>query len=140
MAFREISAWIMVLALLLGGALYVEAVADLSARLGDLAPPALPLVVVYTIVLVAVAVVGHLVASVLAFREATAPVDERDREIARRASQMSSYVLGAGVVLALGVYLLNQQGDLLFYLVFASLMLSNIAEYALQIVFYRRTV
>lgn len=140
MAYRELSAWIMVLALLLGGAFYVKAVADLSTGLGDLAPPALPLMVAYTVVLVAVAVAGHVVASVLAWREAAAPVDERDREIARRASQISSYVLGAGVVLALGVYLLNQRGELLFYLVFASLMLSSLAEYALQIVFYRRAV
>ena len=138
MAFREISAWIMVLALLLGGAFYVEAVMGLSAALGELAPPVLPLVVVYT--LVAVAIVGHVVAAVIAWRDAGAPADERDREIEKRASHLSSYVLGAGVVLALGVYLLNQQGDLLFYLVFASLMLSNLAEYALQIVFYRRAL
>ena len=140
MAFREISAWIMVLALLLGGAFYVEAVMGLSAALGELAPPVLPLVVVYTMVLVAVAIVGHVVAAVIAWRDAGAPADERDREIEKRASHLSSYVLGAGVVLALGVYLLNQQGDLLFYLVFASLMLSNLAEYALQIVFYRRAL
>ena len=140
MAFREISAWIMVLALLLGGAFYARAVAELSAGLGELAPPALPLVVVYTILLVAVAVVGHIAASVVAYRDAGAPADERDRRIATRASHLSSYVLGAGVVTSLGVYLLSPRGDLLFYLVFASLMLSNLAEYALQILFYRRAV
>ena len=53
---------------------------------------------------------------------------------------VASYVLGVGVVTSLGVYLLSPRGDLLFYLVFASLMLSNLAEYALQILFYRRAV
>lgn len=140
MAFREKSAWIMVAALLVSGALYGQAVLSLSADLGGLVPPTLPLVVAYTIVLVGIAVAGHVVAGISAYREADGAMDERERRIVERAAHLSSYVLGAGVVLALGLYLFTQQGHLLFYLVFASLMLSNLAEYAVQIMLFRRSV
>lgn len=140
MAFREKSAWIMVAALLVSGVLYGQAVLSLSADLGGLVPPNLPLVLTYTIVLVAIAVAGHVAAAISSYREADAPMDERERRIVERAAHLSSYVLGAGVVLALGLYLFTQQGHLLFYVVFASLMLSNLAEYALQILLFRRSV
>lgn len=140
MAFREKSAWIMVAALLVSGALYGQAVLSLSVDLGGLVPPNLPLVVTYTIVLVGIAVAGHVVAGIFSYREADGGMDERERRIVERAAHLSSYVLGAGVVLALGLYLFRQQGHLLFYLVFASLMLSNLAEYAVQILLFRRSV
>jgi len=140
MAFREKSAWIMVAALLLSGVLYGQAVLSLSADLGGLVPPNLPLVLTYTIVLLAIAVAGHVAAAISSYREADAPMDERERRIVERAAHLASYVLGAGVVLALGLYLFTQQGHLLFYVVFASLMLSNLAEYALQILLFRRSV
>jgi uncharacterized membrane protein YidH (DUF202 family) len=140
MAFREKSAWVMVAALLVSGALYGQAVLSLSADLEGLVPPNLPLMVTYTIVLVGIAVVGHVVAGISSYREADGAMDEREHRIVERASHLSSYVLGAGVVLALGLYLFTQQGHLLFYLVFASLMLSNLAEYAVQILLFRRSV
>ncbi len=140
MAFREKSAWIMVLALLVSGVLYLQFVASQSSNVDGLAPPTLPGVVFYTIVQVAIVVAGHVLAAILDAREAGAAMDERERRIAERASHLSSYVLGVGVILALGSYLLTQHGHLLFYTVFASLMLSSVAEYAAQIVLFRRSV
>ncbi len=73
-------------------------------------------------------------------KDADAPSDEREKLIFDRAGHYSSYVLAAGVLVSLGTYLLSGNGDLLFYVVFASLVASHLAEYMLQIIFYRTNV
>ena len=86
------------------------------------------------------AVVGHIAIAVLAPTEANASPDERERQIFNRAGHYSSYFLAVGVVLALGYYLVSRNGDLLFYGVFASLMLGQVMEYLIQIFLYRTSV
>jgi hypothetical protein len=86
------------------------------------------------------AIVGHIVIAALAPKDADVPVDERERHIFNRAGHYSSNVFGAGILLSLGIYLLSNNGDLLFYAVFASLMAGQIAEYILQILFYRTSI
>ena len=140
MPFREKSAWIMSVALLALGLAYFYAVAAIWSASGQLAAPMLPLVIAYTVALILLAVIGHIVIAVLAPKEANAAADERERRIFERAGHFSSYVLGAAIVMSLGFYLLSRDGDLLFYTVFASLMLGQFMEYALQIVFYRTTM
>jgi uncharacterized membrane protein (DUF485 family) len=140
MPFQEKSAWIMSVALLVGAIFYFVVVAAMSSAIGELAPPILPTVAVYTAILVVIAIVGHIVVAALAPRDASAPLDERERVIVARASHRSGYVLGAGVILSLGLYLFSYSGDLLFYGVFASLMLSQLVEYGMQIFLYRTTV
>ena len=140
MAFQEKSAWIMSLALLVGGVFYFGLVAAMSSQIGRLAPPILPLVAVYTGILVFIAIVGHVVVAVVAPRDAGAPLDERERIIATRASHRSGYVFAAGAMLSMGFYLFSYHGDLLFYGLFASLMISQLVEYGVQIVMYRTTV
>jgi hypothetical protein len=140
MGFQEKSAWVMSLALLVGGVFYFGIVAVMSSSLGHLAPPVLPLVAVYSAVLVLVAIVGHVVAALSAPGEADAGLDERDRLVGTKASHRSGLVFASGVVVALGAYLFSYDGDLLFYGVFASLMLSQLVEYAMQIVLYRTRV
>lgn len=71
MSFREKSAWIMSLALLLGGLFYFCVIVWMSSAIGRLAPPILPLVAVYTVVLVLIATVGHIVVAVSAPRKPT---------------------------------------------------------------------
>lgn len=137
MAFQEKSAWIMTLALLFGGLFYFGLVLSISNDIGQLAPPLLPLVVIYTIILIVLAVIGHILIAIRTPKEADAPLDERDRRINERAGHRSGYVIGFGVIISLGLYLFTSNGDLLFYAVFASLMLSAVAEYASQIVLYR---
>ena len=137
MAFQEKSAWVMSIALLIGGAGYFASVAWLSAQLGELAPPVLPFVVVYTVFLVLVAIAGHAVVAMFAPREASAPQDERDQRIVERAGHWSGYVLGAGIVTFLGLYLFSFDGRVMFYGIFACLMLSQLTEYILRITFYR---
>ena len=140
MAFREKSAWVMASALLVGGIFYFWVVAVMSEGIGHLAPPILPLVAVYSALLAGVAALGHIVIAVLAPKEATARLDERERALVTRASHRAGLVFATGVVLSLGLYLVAYDGNLFFYCVFASLMLSQLAGYALQIVSFRTSV
>ncbi|MEM6775376.1 MAG: hypothetical protein AAF640_11035, partial [Pseudomonadota bacterium] len=54
-----------------------------------------------------------------------------------RAGHHSAHLCALGLLVSLGLYLVFRSGDLLFYTVFASLMLAQLMEYVLQIVFYR---
>jgi len=137
MAFQEKSAWVMSVSLVLGGLYYFGVVKTITAEIGQLAPPFMPTLVLYTIILVVVAIVGHIAIAVLGPKEANAPLDEREKAIFHRASHLSGYLFGAGVLLSLGVYLYSYSGDALFYGVFASLMISQLAEYVFRILFYR---
>jgi hypothetical protein len=140
MPFQEKSAWIMTVALLVGSAFYFGVVAAMSSRIGQLAPPNLPLVAVYTALLVLVAIAGHVVIAVFTPREANARLDERERKITIQAGHRSGDVFGMAIVLSLGLYLVTYDGNLLFYCVFASLMISQLIEYGLQILLYRTAV
>jgi len=140
MPFREKSAWLMAIILGLTGAGYFIVVASLSTAIGRLVPPLIPLVVVFTFVLAALAAVGHIVIALLAPKDAVAPADERDRAITARAGAWSSYVLAAGIALGLGFYLFARNGDVLFYCVFGSWVLTQLTEYALEIALYRRVI
>ncbi|MEM9057540.1 MAG: hypothetical protein AAGD86_08695 [Pseudomonadota bacterium] len=130
----------MAISLLVGGALYYGAVFAMTAAADTLVPPVLPLVVAYTVCLTVLAVVGHIVIAVLAPKDANAPQDERERQIFSRAAQVASYVIGAGILVSLFLYVLFYSGDLLFHMVFGTLMLAQIVEYAMQIRYFRTSV
>ncbi|UTF58967.1 hypothetical protein [Gilvimarinus sp. DA14] len=136
MSFQEKSAWVMLLALMLTAALYFYSVLTLSTAEG-LAPPLLPTLVVYTVVLVVIAIVGHIAAALMAPKEANAAVDEREKQIADRAESQAGRVMGFLLMLSLLVYLFTYSGHLLFYSVFASLIIGQVAEYLLQIFYFR---
>ena len=140
MTFHEKSAWIMTFALLVGGFFYVLTVVSMSSGLGTLAPPVIPTVVIYTVILIVLAIVGHLLAAVFSPADADEAADERQRRIVDRAGHLSAYVLGVGTLFALGLYLWSHDGNLMFYVLFASLMLSQLFEYVVQIVLHRRGV
>lgn len=137
MPYQEKSAWIMSIALIAGTIAYFGLVQSLSGGTDTLASPTIPMIMKFTILVVLVAIIGHAVTAALAPSDANAPLDERERQIVVRAGHFSGYVLGFGVISALGVYLIAHNGDLLFYTVFASLLLSQIVEYLTQIVLYR---
>jgi len=140
MPFQEKSAWIMTLALLLGGAFYFMTVISMSSAMGRLASPNIPVVVVYTIILVLISILGHTLIALFSPKEANARIDEREKLIFVRASSISSYVFGFCVITALGYYLISNDGDFLFYSVFASLMLAQLIEYVVRIALYRTSI
>lgn len=140
MSFQEKSAWVMSIALIGGGGVCLLAIFSAWSKSGQLLSPGLPLIVVFTVFLILVAIIGHIIAAVSAPDEANAPLDEREEQIMVRAGHYSAYVLGAGVVLSLGHYLVLGSGDLLFYTVLSSLVLSQLVEYLIQIFYFRTSV
>jgi len=140
MPFREKSAWLMAITLGLVAAGYAFVVVNMSNAMGQLVPPLLPLVVVFTVVLAALAAGSHIVIALLAPKDAVAAADERDRGISARAGAWSGYVFAVGVASGLGHYLLARNGDVLFYCVFGSWVLAQLSEYAFAIALYRRGI
>lgn len=137
MGFAEKSAWIMSVALLGAGLFYVWAVWHASAGLGQTAPPNIGLAVVITIPLVAFAIFGHAVAALGNPADANAPEDERDRLIAWRSGNLAGLLFGAVAVTGLAGYALTGDGNLLFRMIVLGLVLSQLSDYVLSIVFYR---
>ena len=138
MAFREKTAWIMSLALLLGGVFYFGVVVTGSQALGASMPPLVPIIAIYVGLLVTISIIGHIGAAISSGRSANEPMDEREAQIVARATTLSDYIMGVGILVSLGIYLFSYDGNRLFHLVFGTLMLAQFAQYVAQIVFFRR--
>ena len=137
LSFREKSAWAMGALFLAITAFYLIDVQPISWREG-LAPPVDRH---FMKIMIATIVGSIIIQSVLASRnpkEADSPADERERLALARAGNLSGIILGFGSVAALMNYLVHSNGDLLFHGILISLLVSTIAESALQIYFFRR--
>lgn len=137
MSFKEKSAWLMLLALGIATTLYTYSVVIISKEIGELVPPIMPSLIAYTVILVIISVVGHIVLALLSPKEANNSTDERERIIFARAGSAASFVMGFCIVISLGIYLFTYSGHLLFYTVFGSLILSQLFEYVAQIFYFR---
>ena len=140
MPFREKTAWVMLVLLTLAGGFYAWEVIGAGLSLGSAPPPSLKLALVYVFIVVAGAIVGMSSLGASSPHEASAPADERERIILDRAGNWSGYVLAVGAITGVLHYWAQENGHLTFHIVVGSLMLSQIAEYAFQIVLYRRGV
>jgi hypothetical protein len=137
MSFREKSAWLMTVLMAAAGLYYLDAVRAASRALGETAPP-IAVVIGYVVLVVVASVVVQIVLALSSPREAKAPADERERLVEQRAGHWSGIVLAVGTVASLGHFLVRADGNMLFHLVVASLILSQLAEYAFQIALLRR--
>ena len=140
MSFREKTAWAMGLILTAGCLFYFSKVIGLSQALGHTAPPVIGFIVAYVVLIAIASIVLVSVLGASSTREANSPADERERQIESRAGHWSGSLLGLGVFAGLLHYWAYADGNMLFHIAFGSLMLSQIAEYALQIFLYRRGV
>ena len=138
MSFREKTAWAMMLVMIVGGAYYFNLVGQASKALGATAPPIIGFVIAYVILIVVASVVLMIALAITAPSEAEAPADERERRVEDKVGHISGSVLGIGVFTAMLHYAYQADGNLMFHIDFGSLMVSQIAEYGLQIWFYRR--
>lgn len=138
MTFHEKSAWIMGVLLTLTGYWYFNNVWGMSQSLGETAPPRIALIAVATIMQIIGAVVSHIVISMIDPESADEQADERDKQVLRRSGNISGYVLGFGCFAALWHFYWQADGNLMFHIIVGSLLVSQIAEYVLTIVFYRR--
>lgn len=84
-------------------------------------------------------IVAHILIAMNAPNESDT-ADERDRIIEMRADARSSYVLGAGALLALGLALTEQPLFWIVHAILAGLVLSEIAKGVLRAIDYRRGV
>jgi hypothetical protein len=136
MSFREKSAWLMALLMTAAGLYYFHSIYEASREIGKTAPPGI--VITFVMIVVVGSVVAQIVLALSSPKEANAPADERERSIQLRAGSWSGLVLAAGAVSSLGHFMVHADGNMLFHLVMASLIVSQIAEYALQIFLVRR--
>jgi hypothetical protein len=136
-SFREKSAWAMGALVLAVTIFYLIDVQPISWREG-VAPP----VDRHFIKITIATIIGSiLIQSWLAARnpkEADAPADERERLALARAGNLSGFILAFGSVAALMNYLVHANGDLLFHGILLSMLVSTVAESALQIFYFRR--
>jgi hypothetical protein len=114
-------------------------VLTVSSAIGRTAPP-LAAVIPYVLLVVVGAIILQTALAILTPRAATAPADERERQIQLRAGAWSGVILGVGVMLAMGHFLARGDGAALFHLVAVSLIVSQLAEYGIAIVLFRRGV
>jgi hypothetical protein len=73
-------------------------------------------------------------------KEAEAKLDEREKQIFNRAASLSGVILGFAVIISLGIHLISENGTLLFYTVFAGLIISQLAKYGIRIFLYRTVI
>ncbi len=140
MTFHEKSAWAMGILLTLIGGWYLKTIWDVSIELGETAPPLLGLAAIATIALIIGAIITHTLIGISDPEGSDGSEDERDKQVLRRSGNIAGYVLGFGCFAGLWHYVWQQDGNLLFHIIVGSLIASQIAEYVLTILFYRRGV
>ncbi|MEC8926356.1 MAG: hypothetical protein VYD07_10615 [Pseudomonadota bacterium] len=137
MAFREKSAWLMlIITLLVGGGLTFEVVQGFNST--SQWPPAISVFTRLTVGLIVLSIVGQIALAFIDRKSANRPADEREKTIQQRADAYSGILLGVLIVSSLMTYLVHQHGDLLFLMALLSLVVAQAAEYVVEIIGYRR--
>ena len=134
MSFREKSAWVMGAIMLATGVFYAQLVA--GAPQAPVIGPLLP----YVLAVVVFSIVAQVGLAIASPKDANAPADERERTAIDRAGNWSGMVLGFGVVSAIIMYIGGWTATMLVHAIVGALIVSTVAEYALQIYFFRRAV
>lgn len=133
MSFREISAWIVLAAMV-----WVFGSYGLSLReAGSFGAGTTAMMLGTIIGFVVIVVVAHILVAIFAARTGDEAADERDRRISLRAEEFASYLLGVWVLAALAVALFKGN-YLVANILFLGLAASEIAKNAYQVILYRR--
>jgi hypothetical protein len=138
MSFREKSAWITFILLLVVFGFYFASVADQLIRPVHPHPNFFVLFVVLLVAIVLMETVLHIIAAIRSPAEANAPQDERERLIALRAKRPAFFVLMAGVFLSMAVVHLPVGRFTIVHAMLFVLWLGELTNYGAQIYFYRR--
>lgn len=136
-SFEEKSSWIQLISLLVALTIYAQTAVEMM-NAGVTALPAYAAVFGGSIVLLVVVIVaGHIV---LAIASRDHGKDERDRQIAWRAESNTSWILGVGVVTAIGAMTISVEPLWVAHGLLFSLYLAEVANLLLRIVYYRRGI
>jgi hypothetical protein len=140
MSFREKSAWIILITLIVMTIVYALHIPP-PYTLAPRPNPFLFLVLMLAIgTFVGIVIVGHIVIAIMAPRDAKTAGDERERMIELRATAIASYVYAfltlGGLFVLLHVVNANTIG-IAYYILF-SFVFAEIVNYSLRIYLYRR--
>ncbi len=135
-SFKELSAWIMMGITLLAGGAYAAICIWYRTTTGEWIVPFVPFVVL-TVIMILLSVPTHIIAAIIKRETANDPDDERDDMIRYKAGYMSGNLLALFLLMTLIAFVLNTHAFLLFHVIMACLVFSQIIEYALQIAGYR---
>lgn len=138
MSFREKSAWIFLVSILLVSGFYflhVPWTLDPAPN-----PPLVRGLFYCVIALAVIEVAGHLVVAARAPEEARAPKDERERLIDLKATRLAHYVYVAGSLLAVSSIHLGANAIAIGYGVLLALVVAELVKNALRIVGHRRGI
>lgn len=134
-SFEEKSIWVQLISMVVVlGSYLVKAAGMLSAGINDLMA-FVPLFLSAVLLLVTVLVAGHIVMAIAGGSEES---DERDRLIGWRAESRSSWILSVGVLAALAGLIMSVENVLIAHLLLCSMLLTDVAKYVFQIIYYRR--
>jgi uncharacterized membrane protein len=142
MSFREKSAWITLITLLLVSVLWASQLP--WWRPFTFAPDPNPLVfhalVLATITFVVIVVVAHIVVAARAPQEANARADEREQLIGLKATRLGAYVYATLSLSSIFIVHLGANAIGLAYFVLASFVIAEIVSYVARIVYHRRGI
>lgn len=137
MAFKEKSAWLMLIATLVVGLYMTYAVVQRYMELQQV-PAVLPVFIKLTVTLIILSVIGQIALAIANRKQAEQKADEREKVFIRRGQAAAGGVLAVGVVTSLIHFLVLNDGNLLFYSCLLSLVVAQVVEYAVQIASFRR--
>ena len=136
-SFEEKSVWVQLVSMVVVlGSYLVKAGGMLSDGITNLMA-FVPLFLASVLLLVTVLVVGHIVAAIAGRPESS---DERDRLIGWRAESRASWILSVGVLASITGLVKSVDHVWIAHLLLFSMLLTDVAKYVFQIVYYRRGV
>ena len=133
LSFREKSLWLMFVGLF--GVFTVYFATVLSSHSINVGPGQMVIFVLAVMMLVVVAVLGHIVIALMDRRTAT---DERERLVELKGKRNGGYVLATGVSLALCVPLFTTGTFLFTHLLLGFWVLAQLVEYGSQLFLLRQ--
>lgn len=133
MSFREKSCWVMATVMLLSALFYARSALPYPGA------PVLETVVPYILLVVVMSVIAQAAIAIRAPNDAKAPKDERERLVADKAGHWAGLVMATGVILAGWAYIIEPVGNMLFHHAMLALIVAQLAHYAFQIMFLRRS-
>jgi hypothetical protein len=134
-SFEERSVWIQLAGVVVILGLYFLVAGRMLAAGVNVVAAYVPVFLVAVALLVVVLVAGHVVAAIASRPESR---DERDRLIEWRAEANASWILGVGVLAAVGCLAVEVASVWVAQLLLVSLFLSQVVGYVWQLVYYRR--
>ena len=137
MSFEEKSVWVEFVSYFIGLGGYLVVAGRMLSNGVSALTPFVPIFAVAVVFIVAVNIVGHIVAAATSRSD---EADERDRLIGWRAESGSSWILGFGVIGAITALIFSVGSVWVAHLLLISLFVSEVTKNVLQIVYYRRGI